>query len=143
MWLIDFQGQLTFFKHLTKPLNLGAPSLNRSLIQGWEPRTSTALFSVTEIFWQLIPSPPTSPMGFDFHSPDLAGQVVTKARPRPTLRLFEQTSLDGIPMHITKYLDALLFVMHIEIVIPPLPELDRAALFQLARGLLLQHLKHN
>ncbi len=46
-------------------------------------------------------------------------------------------------MHVTKYLDALLFVMHIEIVIPPLPELDRAALFQLARGLLLQHLKHN
>ena len=46
-------------------------------------------------------------------------------------------------MHIPQFLDPLLFVPHIEIVITPLPELDFSTLLQLARGLLLQHLKRN
>jgi hypothetical protein len=46
-------------------------------------------------------------------------------------------------MHVAKFLDPLLLVMHIEIVIPPLPELSLAAYFQLAQCLLLQHLQRN
>ena len=91
----------------------------------------------------MIPLAESCPLRFNLDRALLARCVVTKARPRPVSRFFNQSPIDRIPMHITEFFDSLLFVMHTEIVVPPLPELDFAAFFQLARGQLLQHLKRN
>src|ERR1035441_10723067 len=45
--------------------------------EGWRARNSTVLFSVTEIFWQLIPSPERCPLRFDLNHSKLAGGVVS------------------------------------------------------------------
>jgi hypothetical protein len=45
-----------------------------------------------------------------------------EAGPSPVLRLLDQAPLDWIAMHIAQLLYALLFVMHVEIVIARLPE---------------------
>jgi hypothetical protein len=68
-----------------------------------------------------------------------------EAGPRPVFRLLNQAALDrgpqrqvfvagvvdGIAMHIAQLLNAFLFVMHVEIVIPPLPELNLSRPFSL------------
>ena len=130
----------TFRKRLPR----GWPILRAvSSREGWDRRTSTILSRVTEMSGQLISSLECGPTRFDLYRSSAAGRVMPKARPCPIFRLLNQSPFYRIPMHIAQLLNAFLFVMHAEIIIPALPELNRPRYLQLARCLLLQHLEHN
>src|ERR1035441_5976439 len=67
-------------------------------------------------------SPPTAQLRLNLHGPFDSGCIMTEARPCPILRLLDQAADHGIAMHIAKLLDALLFVIYVEVVITGLPE---------------------
>jgi hypothetical protein len=54
--------------------------------------------------------------------PDFTRGVMPKARPRPVFRLFDESALDRVAMHIAKLLYTFLFVVYVEIVVTRLPE---------------------
>ena len=91
----------------------------------------------------MIPSPERSPMRFDLDHSKLTRRVMPEARPCPICRFFNQAPRHRVAVHIPQLLDALLFAMHVEVVIPPLPEPNLPALLQFARCLLFQHLNRN
>jgi len=95
------------------------------------------------MFWQLVSAPKRCALRFDLDRSNIAGGVVPKAGPRPLFRFLNQAALDGVAMRVTKFFDTLLLVMHVEVVIPSLPEPDRSPLFEFARSLLFQHLNGN
>ncbi len=63
-----------------------------------------------------------SPFRFDLNDAHLSGSVVKEARPWPLFRLRNKTAPHRIAMHVLQLFDAFVFVMNVEIIIPPLPE---------------------
>ena len=96
----------------------GCPILRLFSGEGWDAQQPAQLCLPTR----------AGPERLDLHGSFNTRQVMPEAAPRPVFRLLDQPALDRIAMHIAKFLDPLLFVMHVEIVIPPLPELNLSAL---------------
>jgi len=68
-------------------------------------------------------------MGLDLHGTAFAAEPVTVAAPRPVLRLFHETALDGIAMHVLEFFDELGLGEDVEVIVAGLPEF-RAGAFQ-------------
>ena len=78
------------------------------------------------MFWQLVSAPKRCALRFDLDRSNIAGGVVPEAGPRPLFRLLYQAALDRVAMRVAKFFDTLLLVMHVEVVIPSLPEPERS-----------------
>ena len=63
-----------------------------------------------------------------------------KTRPCPILGFRNQSPLYRIPVHVPQLLLCLLRIVHVEVVVAPLPELPLPRLLQQSRSSLLQHL---
>ncbi len=80
------------------------------------------------------------PFGFNLHCPFYAQQVVTEAGPLPALRLFHQTALYRVAVHVAQLLDMLSVGQHVEVMVTTLPEL-LAPVLALLRDLRLEHVQ--
>lgn len=71
---------------------------------------------------QLVSAAKGGPVGFDLDNARLSCRVVMEAGPAPIVGSRNETSHDGIAMHVAKFLNALLLVMHVEVIVARLPE---------------------
>src|ERR1035438_10156537 len=120
--------------HFYCPQTVGAPSLRFFLSQGWDAQLLARPYA-------LFLAPLRGPLRLDLYCALHARRVVTEAGPWPVLRLLDQSALDRVAVHVPQLLHPLPLVMHIEIIVPPLPEPDCSARLQFSRCLLLQNLQ--
>src|ERR1019366_10693578 len=97
---------------------VGAPSLtvSSSRVGGHEPP-------------HLPPS--RRPLRLDLHRSLHTRRVVPKTGPHPVFRSTYQSPLHRIPVHVPQLLHRLLFVVHTEVEVAPLPELRLTGPLQL------------
>jgi hypothetical protein len=69
-----------------------------------------------------------SPEGLDLHDSVFPSRVMAEARPPPMFGPFNQTALDRVAMHVTQLLDALVFVVHVKVVVAREPKRPFSAL---------------
>src|SRR6266542_829412 len=67
-------------------------------------------------------SAPRRPVRLDLNGPLFARSIVTKAAPRPVLRLGAQPACHRVAVNVAQLLDPLAFAPHIKVVIALLPE---------------------
>ena len=94
----------------------GCPIL-RVLCEGWDSLRPPYQCSV------LFPSS-GSPLRLDLHRTHLPRCVVQKAGPWPVFRPRHKTALDRVAVHVSQLFHALQLVVHVEVVVSPLPELN-------------------
>src|SRR5215471_3172088 len=63
-----------------------------------------------------------------------------EAAPFPVFRSPDKATVNGVAVNVTQFLDAFGLTLHVEVVVPRLPERDAFYRSQFAGGVLLQHL---
>lgn len=92
-------------------------------VRTWQSTDLLRCWFVSHGLRQLVSAPECGPVGFDLDDTNFSGCVVIETRPAPIAWLGDESADDRVAVHGAELFDALFFVVHIEVVVAPLPEL--------------------